>query len=206
MPESTGGWWHLNWGERGVVMAGAEGVFNAIRSVPAIIMSRPPLSSLHWLYPNIRWERECHRTVLDKQFCSFKNKQVHCDKICIVTIRPSVSPRSSCKLWKFDSLSLNKILIILKWWCHRHYNHISCLSLSFSSDWLWAARGWSLRTRCQSYRWPEVKRKHDWIWICFGHFFQNVNFMPKEAQICSVTSHWAHTGWINVVSMSFQLN
>ena len=56
----TGGWWQMNWGGRLIIMAGAESVewyqihqkhgfyvFYSIHSVPAIIMSRPPLSCLH---------------------------------------------------------------------------------------------------------------------------------------------------------------
>jgi hypothetical protein len=58
---STGGWWHLNWGERAPDndWSGSSGMVSntlntwfpgvwchSISSVPAIIMSRPPLSSL----------------------------------------------------------------------------------------------------------------------------------------------------------------
>ena len=56
----TGGWWYLNWGGRIVVMSGTElmewyqtHVFHfvdciSIHSIPAIIMSCPPLTSLLW--------------------------------------------------------------------------------------------------------------------------------------------------------------
>ena len=39
---STGGWWHFNWGR----LARGNG-YHSILSAPDIIMSRPPLSSLH---------------------------------------------------------------------------------------------------------------------------------------------------------------
>jgi hypothetical protein len=56
----TGGWWHLNWGGRargngwsGMISNTSNSWFpcvwyHSISSVPAIIMSRRPLSSLHW--------------------------------------------------------------------------------------------------------------------------------------------------------------
>ena len=57
---TTRGWWHVNWGGRacGIGWSGVSGMVSntlflsvwchSICSVPAIIMSRPPLSSLHW--------------------------------------------------------------------------------------------------------------------------------------------------------------
>ena len=55
----TGGWWHLYWGGRadgngwngigGMVSNTSNMVCShSIRADPAIIRSRPPLSSLHW--------------------------------------------------------------------------------------------------------------------------------------------------------------
>ena len=65
-----GGWWHLNWGERacGTAWSRISGMVSntantwvpcvwchSICSVPSIIMSRSPLSSLHWYRHNAPW-------------------------------------------------------------------------------------------------------------------------------------------------------
>ena len=68
----TGGWWHLNWGgrARGNGWWGIGGMVSntlntwfpcvwcdSICSVPAIIMSRPSLSSLHWVVHDSLYQR-----------------------------------------------------------------------------------------------------------------------------------------------------
>ena len=73
---TTGGWWHLHWGERtrGNDWSGISGKISntsntwfpcvwchSIRSVPDIIMSRSPLSSLHWHLQYI-----CHKGQWDR--------------------------------------------------------------------------------------------------------------------------------------------